>query len=67
MKELFEFIEAKENFKVADLDFSLVKQIPDWAKGFDLHDRVIFVIGEIYKGIILTRDREIKKIAETIW
>lgn len=67
MKKFFDFIETKENFKVADLNFSLIKQIPGKGKELDLHDRVIFIVGEIYKGIILTKDPEIKKIARTIW
>lgn len=67
MKDFFDFIEAKENFKIADLNLSLIKQIPGKAKELDLHDRVIFVIGEIYKGIMLTKDQKIKKIAKTIW
>jgi len=67
MEELFSFIEAKGNFKIADLDISLIKQIAGRAKGLDLHDRVIITVSKIYKGIILTKDSEIKKFAKTIW
>ena len=67
MKKLFNFIEGKENFKIADLNFYLIKQIPGKAKELDLHDRVIFIIRKIYKGIILTRDSKLKKITKTIW
>jgi hypothetical protein len=67
MEKIFDFIESKENFKVADLNFLLIKQIPGRAKGLDLHDRVILTVGKMYEGIILTKDLEIKKFAQTIW
>jgi len=67
MEELFNFIEAKENFKIADLNFPLVKQIPGKIKSLDLHDRIIITISKIYKGIILTKDLEMKKFTKTIW
>jgi len=66
-KELFDFIEEKENFKIANLDFVLIKEIVKRGKGLDLHDRVILTISKIYKGVILTKDLEIKKFAKTIW
>jgi len=49
------------------LDFSLIKEIVKIGKGLDLHDRIIVAISKIYEGVILTKDLEIKKIAETIW
>jgi PIN domain nuclease of toxin-antitoxin system len=67
MEELFNFIEAKENFKIADLNVLLIKQIPGRAKELDLHNRVIITVSKIYKGITLTKDLEMKKYAKTIW
>jgi PIN domain nuclease of toxin-antitoxin system len=67
MEKVFDFIEAKENFKIADLNFLLIRQIPGRAKGLDLHDRVIVTVSKIYEGIILTKDSEIRKFATTIW
>ena len=67
MEEFFNFIEAKENFKIADLNLPLIKQISGKIKGLDLHDRVIIIISKIYKGIILTKDLKIKKFTKTIW
>jgi PIN domain nuclease of toxin-antitoxin system len=67
MEKIFDFIESKENFKIADLNFLLIKQILGRAKGLDLHDRVILAVSKIYEGIILTKDLEIKKFTQTIW
>lgn|GEM_PF-3280209 len=67
MEKVFDFIETKENFKIADLNFLLIEQIPGRAKGLDLHDRVIVIVSKIYEGIILTKDSEIKKFVTTIW
>jgi hypothetical protein len=67
MEKVFDFIESKENFKIADLNFLLIKQILGRAKGLDLHDRVILAVSKIYEGIILTKDLEIKKFTQTIW
>jgi len=67
IERLLEFIEEKGNFKIIDLNFSLIKEIIKIGKGLDLHDRIIVTISKIYKGIILTKDSKIKKFAKIIW
>ena len=67
IQRLFDFIEKKDNFTIVSLDFTLIKEISGTGKGLDLHDRIIVVISEIYKGVILTKDSEIKNFTKTIW
>ena len=67
IKQLFDFIDELENFRVIDLDFDLIREISNTGKSLDLHDRIILTIGKIYEGIILTRDSEIKTLTKTIW
>lgn len=67
MKDLFDFIERMDNFRIIDLDFDITKKLAQIGKGLDLHDRVILTVSKIYQGTILTRDSEIKNCAKTIW
>ena len=67
MKDLFDFIERMDNFRIIDLDFYITKKLTQTGKGLELHDRVILTVNEIYQGIILTKDSEIKNQTKTIW
>ena len=67
IEKLFDFIEQRDNFSIINLDFILIKEITKIGKGLDLHDRTIFTIGKLLKGVILTKDPEIKKLVKTIW
>jgi predicted nucleic acid-binding protein len=67
IEKLFDFIEKRDNFTVIGLDFAQIKEIAKIGKGLDLHDRVILAIGKLCKGVILTKDPEIKKLTKTIW
>jgi len=67
LEELFSFIASKDNFTVVDLNFLQIRKITKIGKGLDLHDRVIVAVAQFWDGVILTRDSQIKKIAETIW
>lgn len=67
IKKLLDFIEQKDNFIIAELDFSLFKEIIKTGKGLDLHDRIIVATSKVFQAVILTKDAEIKKLAKTIW
>lgn len=67
LKRLFDFIEAKENFTVLELDFVQIKELARVGRGLDLHNRIIFTIAKLFNGVILTKDKELKKLAKTIW
>ena len=67
LKRLFDFIEARENFKVVPIDFEQIKRLVKIGRGLDLHDRVILTIAEIFNAVILTRDKELREKAKTIW
>jgi len=65
--DLFDFIDSKDNFQVAGLNFEHIRAIVGIGKGLDLHDRVVVMIGQMFGGIILTKDSQIKKFAKAIW
>lgn len=65
--KLFSFIEAKDNFQIADVNFPLIKELVRIGRGLDLHDRIILVVGKLFNGAILTRDSKLKKFTKAIW
>lgn len=65
--KLFSFIEAKDNFQIADVNMPLIQELVRIGKGLDLHDRIIFTVSKLSNGIILTRDSKLKKFAKVIW
>lgn len=67
LEELFDFIASKNNFTVVDLNFLQIREITKIGKGLDLHDRVVVAVAQFWEAVILTRDSQIKEIAETIW
>ncbi|MBU2578724.1 hypothetical protein KKA09_01235 [Patescibacteria group bacterium] len=66
IENLFDFFENKKNFKIIDLNFAIIKELTKRGRGLDLHDRVILTVNEMYQGIILTKDSEIKKLIDKI-
>lgn len=65
--KLFFFIEDKDNFQIADVNFPLIQELVRIGRGLDLHDRIILTVSKLSNGILLTRDSKLKKFAKVIW
>ena len=67
ISELFNFIEASDNFIIAEIGFSDLRKIVDTGKGLDLHDRLIVLAAKEFEAAVLTKDPQIQEQAQTIW
>ncbi|MCG2698442.1 PIN domain-containing protein [Candidatus Parcubacteria bacterium] len=67
IENFLDFIDQKDNFSIAELNFLLFKEMIKIGKGLDLHDRIIIAASKMFQAVILTKDAEIKKLAKTIW
>lgn len=60
---------VKIHFLIASLDFGLIEKVAKTGRGLDLHDRVIAVTAKLHEAIVLSKDREIRKMKgiKTLW
>lgn len=54
-------------FAVVPFDLSVFEIMLQLPRSLEIHDRVIAATGKAYMAKIITKDEEIKAIAETVW
>lgn len=67
--ELLQKVEERGNFVVTELDFAIIKKLPDTYPLTELHDQIIVATALLYEAQVLTKDGAIRDsgLVETIW
>lgn len=54
-------------FAIVPFDLSIFEEMLQLPQSMEIHDRVIAATGIVYGAKIITKDEEIRAIAETVW
>ena len=68
-EELLQKVEMGSNFVVTDLDFAVIKALPQTYPLTEVHDQIIVATAMTYEAKVLTKDGPITTsgLVETIW